>query len=112
MLEQKVSMREISESTGFSKSAIGRHALRCTLREKAASLRSTWFNPATDRTFVHHIDAKHPDTKPVLPKTFDPNRDWIINVSFEAPVASVEQRNKAKVPATEKVGEPKNETEV
>jgi hypothetical protein len=115
MLEQKVSMSKISEATGFSKSAIGRHALRCTLREKAASLRSTRFNPNTDRTIVHHIDPKHPDAKPVLPKDFNPQTDWLINVSFEpvpASVLAVVERNKAKVPATEKVEEPKNDSEV
>lgn len=58
LLLQKVTMKKIALETGFSKSGIGRHSLKCLVRQRAAKLKAGRYDATKQRLIVKDLDGR------------------------------------------------------
>jgi hypothetical protein len=74
LLQQKVALREIKRITGFDKSLVSRHSIRCVTRAQAGQIKS-WFFKAGDTVHVFWPGR-------AIPSYLGPN-DWLVRVSYD-----------------------------
>jgi hypothetical protein len=58
MLDKKVAMVKIAVETGFTKSSIGRHSLKCRPRAAIQQVRNSQFDPLQQQVFVEMPDGE------------------------------------------------------
>lgn len=79
LLNQKLTLDEIEEKTGFDRNCIDRFKKKYWVREKARGLKqSMLFNPDTDR--IRTVWPGQP-----VPADMKPN-DWLLEICYAAPV--------------------------
>jgi hypothetical protein len=78
LLEKGTFLKVIAQQTGFSKSSVHRHSLKCVIRQQAAKLKSSRFDPHTDKLVVHWPGD------PIPPNLTE--HDVIFSVQYAPPV--------------------------
>ena len=89
--EKKLTLKQIGQTSGFSKSSVHRHSHKCYVRTRAEKLRATKFNPDTDRLVVLSPQTA-PDLPLQLPPSYNPQTDWIVMPLFDPPHPSRSSR--------------------